>query len=845
MQISSIVAPSLLYPAGSHNGVAAPHRRGQPPATTMPMNSRTLRSTLGWAPALLLAASLPAQTATDETLPPPKDDVVHLEKFEVNDVPIREVVLPQSRPFNSVYGVDRSILETPRNVTIFSREQLNAISVQDVRDFTKLTASSYTRTNFGAPSTPDIRAQIADIFLNGARVGLSSNGNGLPINFNSVESINIVKGPATVVYGTSQYVGGYADLVSKRPYFDRPEGSASFTVGSYDIYRWTFDYSAPLSSKTAYRVSYAGEQSKGFYDDGKKNTEALYFALTHRPNKDTEWFFNNEIFFADYTENFGINRVTQRLIDSGLYQTGINNNPAPDFGLYPFGYVDANGTPISFGNINVVAGTPAPVSDAQNSRWVVSGFPAVNRIAAGPEVRIDRSRRLLRPGDDSEGVSYNAQLILTHHPSADLEVGNNTAFRYINRNTLSSYSYSEIIDPSWSFENRTELRFTKEKHAINTGIALRYQYVEAYNDFFNEPAGVWDITRDLNFANYSNSVNYPNPFTQIPVPGWPGRVYTPDNGDSGISKVTTIAPFYQHDWKLTNQLSFLFGGRVDIMHADFHIDWVNSIIGPQRIADKVTVGLPNYNASLQYSASKELSFYATYNYSQNPVGATGNGGGITTGGAAQFSNGSLRNEAELYEAGLKRTYQGGKGFISLAVFQQDRDSLQQDRSLRRYRTQGVEFEVNYQPNKNFYFTAGYSYLDATVNQPEFDVGNTSLVSPGQRFFSLSGDKFRRQGVPKNLFSSLATYKWNNGFGLTAGLVWTSNILNNVAGTLVIPSQYTLDLTGFYATKKYEVRLAVLNVTDEENWGAPNAVYGNESIVAELPIRAELTFKYKF
>lgn len=802
-------------------------------------------------PAALCAASL-AVLATAQTAAPPADapdeggKVIEMEKFEVNDVPIREVVLPQSRPFNSVYGIDRSILETPRNVTIFSQEQLQAINIQDVRDFTKLTASSYTRTNFGAPTTPDIRTQIGDMFLNGMRIGLSSNGNGLPINFNSVESINIVKGPATVVYGASQYVGGYADLISKRPYFDKPEGTFSVTVGSFDVYRWALDYGAPVSAKTAYRISYSGEQTKGFYDDAKKNTQALYLAITHRPDKDTEWFFNNEFYFAEYTENFGINRVTQRLIDSGLYVTGINNNPAPNFALSPItGYVDASGRPIDFGNINVVAGTPAPVSDAQNSRWVVSGFPAVNRVVAGPEVRLDRSRRLLKPGDDSEGISYNAQLIYTKKTGADSEIGNNTFFRYVSRNTLSSYSYSEIIDPSWSLENRTELRFKRGRHGINTGIALRYQFVEAYNDFFNEPAGVWDLTRDLNAINYYNSVNHPNPFTQVPVPGWQGRFFTPDNGDSGISKTTVVGPFYQHDWRVNEKFSLLFGGRVDVMFLDYEMAWVNRIIGPQRLADRTTVGLPNYNASAQYKVNDGLSLYATYNYSQNPVGATGNGGGITTAGNAQFSNATLRNEAFLYEAGVKKTYQGGKGFVSLAVFEQTRDSVQQDRSLRKYLTRGVEFEMNYQPNRNFYFTLGYSHLDSTVNQPEFDVGNTSLVSPLQRFFILSGDKFRRQGVPENLVSGLASYKWNNGFGVTAGFVWTSDILNNVAGTLVIPSQYTVDLTGIYSTKRYEVRLAVLNVTDEENWGAPNAVYGNESIVAELPLRAELTLKFKF
>lgn len=800
--------------------------------------------------AALGAASLAVLATAQSTTPPPaaadEEKAIEMDTFEVNDVPIREVVLPQSRPFNSVYGVDRSILETPRNVTIFSQEQLAAISISDVRDFSKLTASSYTRTNFGAPTTPDIRTQIGDMFQNGMRVGLSSNGNGLPINFNSVESINIVKGPATVVYGASQYVGGYADLISKRPFFDKAQGNASVTVGTFDIYRWALDYGGPLSPKSAYRVSYAGEQSKGFYDDAKKNTQALYFAFTHRPDGDTEWFFNTEFFYADYTENFGVNRVTQRLIDTGLYQTGINNNPAPNFAVSPVsGYVDSTGAPIDFGNINVVAGTPAPVSDAQNSRWVVSGFPAVNRIAAGPEVPLDRSRRLLKPGDDSEGISYNAQLIYTKKTSAETEIGNNTFVRYVSRNTLSSYSYSEIIDPSWSVENRTELRLRQGDHGINTGLALRYQFVEAYNDFFNEPAGVWDITRDLNAINYFNSVNHPNPFTQIPVPGWENRFFTPDNGDSGISKTTTVAPFYQHDWRINDRLSLLFGGRLDVMFADYHIDWVNVIIGPQRIADRTTVGLPNYNASLQYKVNDGLSLYATYNYSQNPVGATGNGGGVTTAGAAQFSNAILRNEAFLYEAGVKKTYQGGKGFVSVAVFEQTRDAQQQDRTIRTYLTRGVEFEVNYQPNRHFYFTLGYSYLDSTVNQPEFDVGNTSLVSPLQRFFILSGDSFRRQGVPENLVSGLATYKFENGLGFTAGFVWTSDILNNVAGTLVIPSQYTLDLTAFYSTKRWEARLAVLNATDEENWGAPNAVYGNESIVAELPLRAELTLKLKF
>ena len=133
------------------------------------------------------------------------DDVIVLEEMQAEDVPIEESILATSRPINSVYGTDRSILDTPRNVNIVSREQLDAISIKDVRDFSKLTSSSYTKTNFGAPTTPNLRGQIADLFINGMRRGMSANGNGVPINFNSVESVNIVKGPAGAVYGTGRH----------------------------------------------------------------------------------------------------------------------------------------------------------------------------------------------------------------------------------------------------------------------------------------------------------------------------------------------------------------------------------------------------------------------------------------------------------------------------------------------------------------------------------------------------------------------------------------------------------------------------------------------------------------
>ena len=149
-----------------------------------------------------------SEPAVDNT-EPPKGEVLELDPYRIESgVDVDELVLPIARPFNSVFGTDDNIIDVPRNVTIISRQQLSDISIVDVLDFSKLTSSAFTTTNFGAPSNASIRGQSADVFLNGVRSRITSNGNGLPIDFNSVESVNIVKGPATAVQGTSMYVGG-------------------------------------------------------------------------------------------------------------------------------------------------------------------------------------------------------------------------------------------------------------------------------------------------------------------------------------------------------------------------------------------------------------------------------------------------------------------------------------------------------------------------------------------------------------------------------------------------------------------------------------------------------------
>ena len=422
------------------------------------------------------------------------------ERVIVTDVPIEESILPTTRPYTAAFGLDDNILDVPRNVTIISREQLDSINLDNVRDFDKLTSSSYTTTNFGAPANPSLRGTTADVLLNGQRRGLTSNGNGLPLDFNQVESVSILKGPAPAIYGASQYVGGFIDLVTKRPYFDKFQGTASGTVGIYDQNRWTLDFGGPIiKDKLAFRISYSGEESGSFYENGNTSTQAVYGALTYMPNEKYKLELNASFFQADYVENFGVNRPTQDLIDNGRYISG--------------GVIDQNGDGV------------------RDNHDVNSGGNAV--LPTGT-IDLNRSRRLLAPGDGSFGREIEGQAIQTLNVNEYFTLVNNLYANYIKRDTRSSYYYSEIVDNDYVVDDRTEFQgkfettlggghpkpapkdgkgggddkdAKKVAEAISNGIKLvekfnfgidfRYQHTLAYDNYFNEPSNTWDLSAPL------------------------------------------------------------------------------------------------------------------------------------------------------------------------------------------------------------------------------------------------------------------------------------------------------------------------------------------------------------
>ena len=794
------------------------------------------------------ATAVPTTSQAQGAAPASTDNTaVQMEKFQVNDVPIEQQILPTSRPFTSVFGTEDNILDVPRNVTIISREQMDIIDIQDTTQFSKLTSSSYTDSNFGSPSNPSIRGQSGDVFMNGMRQRIGESGDGMPIDFNIVESVNIVPGPATAVQGASAYVGGFVDMISKQPFFDGQKTTLSYTFGSYDTNRWTIDTGGPISPTLAYRVSYSGEDSDGYWDNWIKETTSIYGALTWRPTKNYEVFVMSKAFWADYRENFGINRPTQQLISNGLYIPGTN----------------------------VDGGTAAGPGNLENAINVGGGPGGGDVIDFGTPVPVNYHETAQGPASHAHGMEYNSQVIQTLILSTEAKIVNNTMWTYTKRDTFNSDGYSEIVDPSWTLDNRTSLIITKPWVTINTGLEEKYQSTRAYDDFFFEPVNVWDLSSDnlRPDVNFMLSKNGPGGFLGMPVPGFEDRYATPAlgtfgpgsgnggglyfnlNNDTNVSEAASAAPYFQATWKLNDNWNLVTGARMDVMHVE-----TSDPLNPGAEAS-LEVGEPSLNLSIVDKVSPQFSTYFTYNYSENYTGDLADGGGF---GIYADANGNptiprslFSEQSQLFEVGGKFSLDDNKLFISNDIFQQTRQSKPQGSPVIQYLYYGYEVSLNYQPNKQFLATLGYSWINGSspVTASTFPFqgydGNQLPGGPpipldeGGTAPQQSSGRLRAPGQPLDTFNALAKYTFPCGFGIESNVLVTSPMNNDYQGYLVIPTQYSLDAELSYKYKHWEFRLSGTNVTNQHNWEPSVATYALEGIVSLPGTQIFGTVKYRF
>ena len=756
-----------------------------------------------------------------------KDSIEHIEV--AGQVIKSQGLSVKNETIDGPFGDNLALQDIARSVTPISSELIEQLNITTLQDVLAVSPNTYSASGFGAPSLPTIRGQLGELFQDGTRRQAGNNGFGVPLSFNSVEQIDVVKGAPPVLFGSSQRNGGFVNLQSKVASTDESKGKASLSAGRWDQYSAQIDYTAPIiKDKVGFRVSYEHLDHGSYYDYSGTKSDSLFAALRILPDDKSTWDINFELYQVEFTDNAGINRPTQALIDDGLYITGQG--------------VQANG----------------------------SRVPAAGSIVSPTgQVNIDRSTVLTDPDNQNEATTYLIHSIYKRELSANASLKNITYFQHLQREEIAQNSFVEIIDGADTAQNRTELTYSwNDEQQTIFAFDVRYNKVLGYSQFTTEADLPIDLTGPLSNRRIPLTDAQKARLVEL-RPGVfvsPGAQYDIDNdgsGDFNLSDTTDSRSWQtgfaiQQDSDWTDKLHTSVGYRVDYYDVE-----ARDPIAPQgqtAASDSINDTLQSGQVSFNYKLNADFTGYGAASYNE----ATSNSmaGGNVLGGGNVISAQNFATENTLVEFGLKYAPIDSDWYADGAVFSQRRSLRNRDGSNTGIRTTGFESQVFYDAYP-YWLSAGYSYIDARYDNSAssqdsaqvadaFDnsrpdiIAGTGVGAPSFTPFAPSNSQV--QGIPEQSFSFNGNYsitsKWQTGF---SGL-YTKSYPLDFLQTVKIRDQYTLNVNTSYAfTPSTKLRLDVNNITNQKNWRPvfEGGYFGATLAFPELPINAKLTLTHKF
>lgn len=190
-------------------------------------------------------------------------------------------------------------LETPASVevipgtTIHDRGQTSVIDAvtQNATGFTSTASPGNGGTSLAARGFVGNNSVMQ--LYDGTRLYVGSGTITFPFDTWSADRIEVLRGPASVLYGEGA-IGGVINVVPKRPtdYFTA-DGEVAY--GTDNTKRFGVGAGGPISNQLSYRVDASGTQSDGWLDqNGEFSKLALSGAITYKPTSDLRFTLSND-----------------------------------------------------------------------------------------------------------------------------------------------------------------------------------------------------------------------------------------------------------------------------------------------------------------------------------------------------------------------------------------------------------------------------------------------------------------------------------------------------------------------------------------------------------------------
>ena len=773
----------------------------------------------------------------------------------------------------TVFGFGRSLLETPRSVSTVSAEMMDRFNMRDIDELIALAPGSFTQSFFGVAGSLDIRGTPGETYFRGVR-RLDNPGN-YPTPIGASNRVDIVRGPASPIYGPSK-IGGYLNFNPKSARIEETGEFIAGRTGAVGVDAGSWDkriLSAEVGGADALGVGYyfyveAEDSGSHYRNTGTRQTLLQASFDTDLGNR-TQLKFGG--MYHDHLGNQvgGWNRLTQELIDHGTYITGEalpldadgdGRISHQEFDIDKDGFTDLN--PFAAGLTPGDAGAlqypgPFPGTCTIGNTILFGCRPDLLQLENSGTAQLRTDQVLVGPGDllDSQVLTLYFDAIV--FAANGWEWTNQLFFETADTLAESAYGFSQFHD-TWVLEEKlvvsNDFRLGGSETSIQLSASVRHTDFDHADDYTNEYFDRRDLTQPggpLDTRLLSTQID--NDYTEY---------YIGDYLDLGFAILANT------DWN--NGVSLLVGARYDAIDMESRQP-VDKLLLPSsnnfclppgdciqaQAADEVD-GF-SWTLSLSYASPLGLRPYATVSAQSTVI--AGQGSEITT---ANIAAGTAFDVSELRELGLKGSVLNDSLYFSLAAYEQVRTdfSAQSTVTNQATDTRGAELEARWVVNEKLVLTLGYSNIEV-VNlntrqmgarfsfvgaddipgvAPEAFYGGAlggSVIRPGAR-------GARRAGIPEDIWAVTGTYDFGNGFAVSASAVNADPVHSGFSNSVTLPGYTLLNVGAVFETENWIFSATAKNLTDELYFRSnfPN-LFGGVVVLPELPRHFQARVRYRW
>ena len=182
---------------------------------------------------------------------------------------------------------DMSLMETPAPIVVVDQELINSQGVDNLQDLARnVSGVTQAGNNYGIGDNLVIRGLGANYTYDGMYGGAGLGNTFNPTrSLTNVEAVEVLKGPATGLYGMGS-AGGVINLIEKKPQFEAKH-TVQAEVGQWNTYSLAFDSTDAITDNLAYRVNAKTARSDG-YRDLKDDRDEIYSSLKYVFNDDQD-----------------------------------------------------------------------------------------------------------------------------------------------------------------------------------------------------------------------------------------------------------------------------------------------------------------------------------------------------------------------------------------------------------------------------------------------------------------------------------------------------------------------------------------------------------------------------